>query len=126
MPFDRFLGEPPVSVATLAKRYSLKPATIRDWLRRGLLPGSNANGRWTTTWDAVFAFEGRLAPPQGEARERAKRPLFNTEQIAERYERSAWTVRDWFRTGRIAGLKIMDAWYADTPALRDFEAGIRP
>lgn len=120
------LDEPPIGVATLARRYSLKPATIREWFRSGVLAGRNERGRWSTSWDAVFAFEGRLAPPVGEARDRAKQPLITVEAIAARHERTTDTVRGWLRRNRISGLKIMGEWYADASALRDFETRLRP
>lgn len=119
-------GEPLLGVNRLAERYSLEPDTIRKWLRLGTIPGIHINSRWSTTWNEVFAFEGRLAPPQGQAREEAKRPLWTVEKVAERYGRQPGTVRGWLRSGKLAGRKIMDEWYIDRLALREFEGGRRP
>jgi hypothetical protein len=110
--------EPLVGVDHLAKRYSLTPGTIRKWLRSGLLPGRFILGRWPPPWDEIFAFEGRLAPPRGEAREAAKRPLWTLEKVAEHFGRPPTTVREWFRRGTFAGRKIMDEWYTDAIAIR--------
>ena len=118
--------EPPIGVATLARRYSLKPATIREWFRSGVLAGRNERGRWSTSWDAVFAFEGAPGSSRREARDRAKQPLITVETIAARHERTTDTVRGWLRRNRISGIKIMGEWYADASALRDFEDRLRP
>jgi len=120
--FNQQEDEPLVGVDCLAERYSLKPGTIRTWLRSGILPGQRVHGRWVTTWDTVFAFEGRLAPPRGEAREAAKRPLCTVEKVAELFGRKPATVRAWFRKGTLAGRKIMDEWYTDAIAIREFHA----
>ena len=114
-------GEPLLGVNHLAERYSLKPGTIRDWLRLGLLPGRRINNRWSTTWDEIFHFEGRLALPRGEAREEAKRPLWTVGMVAEHYGRQPGTVRGWFRSNRLAGWKIMGEWYTNNLALREFD-----
>lgn len=115
------IDEPLIGVKELANRYSLGPETIQDWLRRGFLPGLKVNERWAVSWDEIFFFEGRLAPPAGAAREAAKQPLFTVEFVAKRYDRSRSTVREWFRDGTVAARKIVSAWYTDAVALRDYE-----
>lgn len=109
--------EPRLTVADIARRYRVSPWTVRDWLNSGALRGSVADGRWTTTWDAVFAFEGRLAPPQGAARERAKQPLLTVADLAAHFRRTPETIRRRLRRGTLSGRKIQGEWYADRDAV---------
>ena len=121
-PSSDTFAEPRLGTNDLAERYSVSSDTIRKWFREGFLAGMTIHQRWSTSWDEVFAFEGRLAPPQGQAREEAKRPLWTVEMVAEHYEKKPGTVRGWFRSSKLAARKIMDEWYTDHIALRDFEA----
>lgn len=118
---DNF-AEPRLCTNDLVERYSVNSDTIRKWFREGFLSGMTIHQRWSTTWDEVFAFEGRFAVPRGQAREEAKRPLWTVEMVAERYGKEPATVRGWFRSGKLAASKIMDQWYTDHISLRDFEA----
>ncbi len=86
-----------------------------------ILPGQHVRGRWATTWETVFAFEGRVASPRGEAREAAKRPFWTVEKVAEHFGRPPTTVREWFRRGTLDGRKIMGEWYTDAIAIRELD-----
>jgi len=116
--------EPRLTVADLARRYRVSVWTVRDWLTSGALRGSAADGRWTTTWDAVFAFEGRLSPPQGPARERAKAPLWTVGDLAKHFRRGPETIRRRLRKGALAGRRIQGAWYADGDAVAAHELAL--
>lgn len=113
--------EPRLTVADLAHRYSVSAWTVRDWLKRELLRGSCSDGRWSTVWDAVFDFEGRLAPPRGPARERAKEPLFTVDDLAAHLRRQPETIRRRLRNGALSGRKIGGAWYADRDAVEAYQ-----
>jgi hypothetical protein len=116
---NQYEDEPLVGVNRLAERYSLSTDTIRKWLRSGVLPGRRINGQWGVAWDAIFAFEGRVASPRGDAREEAKRPFWTVEKVAVFFNREPATVREWFRKGSLDGLKIMGEWYTNTIAIRE-------
>ena len=111
--------EPWLRVADVAERYRISNYTVREWLRRGRLRGRVVAGRWVTTWDAVFLFEGRLTPPTGSQRQDAKTPLYTVPDIAAHLRVSEESVRRRLRDGRIAGRRIAGAWYADRRALAD-------
>lgn len=113
--------EPRLTVADLARRYSVSDWTVRDWLKRDLLRGSCRDGRWSTTWDAIFDFEGRLAPPRGLARERAKEPLFTVSDLAAHFRRKPETIRRRLRDQELTGCRIRGAWYADRDAVLAYE-----
>jgi hypothetical protein len=113
--------EPRLTVADLAHRYSVSAWTVREWFKRELLRGSCSDGRWTTVWDAVFDFEGRLAPPRGAARERAKAPLLTIDDLAAHFRRNPETIRRRLRNGSLSGRRIQGAWYADRDALEAYQ-----
>lgn len=102
-----------VSTEDLARRYNVRPATAQSWLAASLLPGERLGGRWYTSWDHVFAFEGRLCPPQGSAREAAKRPLLTVDDLAACLSARPATVRRWLRQGALPGILIRGSWYVD-------------
>ena len=103
--------EPFVTLDDIARRYSVRRATAGDWLRDGQILGQRMGGRWYTTWDAVFSFEGRLCPPQGGARKAAKRPLLTVADLAVRFSVKETTIREWLRKGVLPGTHIRGTWY---------------
>lgn len=113
--------EPRLLVVDIVKRYRVSEWTVWHWLKAGTLRGHHDGGRWTTTWDAVFAFEGRLAPPEGEARERAKAPLLTVDDLAEYFRCRPETIRRRLRRGELAGRRIRGNWYADREAVAAYE-----
>lgn len=53
------------SVEELAKTLKVKEATIRDYLRRGLLPGNRIGTRWYVSTDALKEYwSGRKKSPR--------------------------------------------------------------
>ena len=117
----RLTLEPRLTVDDITNRYSVSAWTVRDWLKSRKLRGTLMDGRWSTTWDAVFAFEGRLAPPTGAARERAKEPLLTVDDIASYFRRKPDTIRRRFAAGKLTGRKIEGCWYADRDAVQTYE-----
>lgn len=102
-----------VTTEGISRRYSIKGAAVRKWLREGLISAATINGSWYAQWDAIFAFEGRLSPPQGSAREEAKRPLLTVPDLAHHFSTSPGTIRRWLRARTIPGLQIQGTWYVD-------------
>jgi hypothetical protein len=102
-----------VTTDDIARRYSLTASAVRKWLRNGLIKGQVHGARWYGQWDAIFGFEGRLTPPQGSAREVAKRPLLTVLDLAHHFSASTGTIRRWLRAGTIPGLLIQGTWYVD-------------
>jgi hypothetical protein len=113
--------EPRLTVEDVARRYSISAWTVREWLKAEKLRGVLMDGRWSVTWDAVFAFEGRLAPPTGAARERAKVPLLTVDDIASYFRRKPDTIRRRLAAGRLTGRKIEGCWYTDREAVLAYE-----
>ena len=113
--------EPRLTAEDIARRYSVSAWTVRDWLKTGKLRGTLMDGRWSITWDAVFAFEGRLAPPTGAARERAKEPLLTVDDLARYFRRKPDTMRRWLAADKLAGRKIQGCWYTDRDAVLAYE-----
>jgi len=118
--------EPWLRVHDVAARYRVSAYTVRAWLRRGALRGRVVDGHWVTTWDAVFAFEGRLTPPTGHQREAAKAPLYTVSDIAAHLRISEETVRRRCRRGAIAARRIGGAWFADHWALVEHDLARAP
>jgi hypothetical protein len=113
--------EPRLTVEDIAHRYSISVWTVWDWLKTGKLRGVLMDGRWSTTWDAVFAFEGRLAPPTGAARERAKERLLTVNDLSSYFRRKPDTMRRWLAADKLAGRKIGGCWYSDREAVLAYE-----
>lgn len=119
------LEECPIGTAQIAERYSITQATAQKWLHQHLIHGQSLDGRWYCTWDALFAFEGRISAPQGAARDRAKAPLLTCEQIASRYDQHPETIRKKLKAGQIPGRQIMRRWYSDWDGIAAYEADMR-
>ena len=119
------IEEKPIGTDVVAERYSIALDTAQKWLSKGLIHGTNLSGRWYATWDAVFAFEGRLSMPQGQARERAKLPLLTVEKLAERYGQHPETIRNKLKLGVMPGRLIGRRWYGDWEGISAYEAEMR-
>lgn len=113
--------EPRLTVDDICRRYSVSAWTVREWLKAEKLRGVLMDRRWSITWDAVFAFEGRLAPPTGAARERAKEPLLTVDDLARYFRRKPDTIRRRLSPGKLTGRKIEGCWYADRDAVQAYE-----
>lgn len=114
--------EPRVVVADLCRRYSVSDWTVRTWFKSGVIRGALIDAKWSTTWDVVFAFEGRVAPRSGPLRQAAKEPLFTVVDVAAYLRVDQETVRRRFRERRLAGFKVQSSWYTDRAALNAYEA----
>lgn len=117
--------EPRVLVADLRRRYQVSDWTVRAWFKSGVLRGALLDAKWSTTWDVVFAFEGRVAPRPGPFRQAAKEPLFTVVDVATYLRVDPETVRRRFRERRLAGFKVQGSWYTDRAALDAYEASHR-
>ena len=62
---------PLLTVADLAVRFSVKETTIREWLRKGVLPGTHIQGTWYVAPDDLERTSGldRLGQRKGTARD---------------------------------------------------------
>ena len=119
------LEEQPLQTEQVARRYSVKAITVRDWLRKGILDGNHINSEWYITWDAIFEFEGRLGKLKGGIRDEAKIDLVTVESLAQRYHKNPETIRAWCRRGFLPARRIMSRWYVDPLSVAQFERALR-